>query len=235
MTGASGGLGAVVLPMFLEAGHRVAAVAKKWPRRTASTDDCLVLTADLTDPAAARDAVKHALKRFGRIDCLVHLVGTWVEGKPIEATTESMWDQMMDTNARAAFHMIREVVRPMRKGGGGRIVVVGSTAAIQPVVTWCAFSASMGALSALVQVAAAELRKDRISINLLHPSTINTDFVRACLGEENAGRWVDPRAMGSLMLWLCSEHGVDVSGSEIAMPGREQHPSYTWPGVAEGE
>jgi NAD(P)-dependent dehydrogenase (short-subunit alcohol dehydrogenase family) len=233
MTGASGGLGSVVLPMFLEAGHQVAAVAKKWPRRRPAAGNCLVLTADLAKPVAARDVVRQTVKRFGRLDCLVHLIGAWVEGKRVEETTDAMWNSMMDTNARAAFHMIRETVRPMRKAGGGRIVVVGSTAAVQPVVTWSAFSASMGALSALVRVAAAELRKDRISVNLLHPSTINTDFVRAYLGEEQAPNWVDPRAMGSLMLWLCSEHGVDVSGSEIVMPARERHPWYEWPGVAE--
>jgi NAD(P)-dependent dehydrogenase (short-subunit alcohol dehydrogenase family) len=233
MTGASGGLGSVVLPMFLEAGHRVAAVAKRWPKRSRPRGDCLVLTADLADASAAKSVVRRALKRFGRLDCLVHMVGAWAEGRPLEDTTDAMWDQMMDANLRAAFHMIRETIGPMRKAGGGRIVVVGSTAAVQPVVTWSAFSAAMGGLSALVQVAAAELRQDRISVNLIHPSTINTDAVRGMLGENDAPLWVDPRAMGELMLWLCSAAGVDVSGSEIVMPARQEHPAYHWPGLTD--
>ena len=90
-------------------------------------------------------------------------------------------------------------------------------------------------MSALVQVAAAELRKDHIAVNLVHPSTIDTPFVRKLAGDAEAADWVDPKNLGSLMLWLCSPAGRDVSGASIAVPARQAHPSYTWPGVADAK
>ena len=128
--------------------------------------------------------------------------------------------------------MIRACAGPMKTAGGGRMVIVGSTAAIQPVATWSAFSAAMGGLSALVQVAAAELRGDRITVNLLHPSTIATPAVCEGNGPEEIANWVDPRGLASLMLWLCSEAARDVSGASIAIPARAAHPNYQWPGIA---
>jgi NAD(P)-dependent dehydrogenase (short-subunit alcohol dehydrogenase family) len=233
ITGASGGLGSTVLPMFHEAGYRVAAAALDWPKRPAARDELLVLTADLRDPAAAAGVVQQTLARFGRLDCLVHLVGVFEEGSPIENTSDATWQQMIAGNLTAAFHTLRAAIPPLRAAGGGRIALIGSTVAVQPVVTWGAFSVAMGGLSALVQVAAAELRQDRITVNLLHPSTINTPEVRAAYGPEEPPLWVQPENIGSLLLWLCGEHGGDVSGAAIAMPARQPHPAYHWPGITD--
>jgi NAD(P)-dependent dehydrogenase (short-subunit alcohol dehydrogenase family) len=93
----------------------------------------------------------------------------------------------------------------------------------------------MGGLSALVQIAAAELRNDHITVNLLHPSTVDTPLVRSHYDESEWVRWVDPRNLGSLMLWLCSPAGCDVSGASIALPARQAHPAYVWPGVSEAK
>jgi NAD(P)-dependent dehydrogenase (short-subunit alcohol dehydrogenase family) len=235
MTGAGGGLGSVVLPMFLEAGHRVTAVSLDWPEPAVRAHPCITLAADLTDASAAEAVTRKTLDHYGRLDCLVHMVGAWTEGRRIEDTTDEVWDRMINVNLRAAFCMIRAVVRPMRSAGGGRIVIVGSTAAIQPVVTWSAFSAAMGGLGAMVEVAAAELRNDKVTVNLLHPSTIDTPLVRAHYSAAQAVQWVDPHNLGSLMLWLCSPAGRDVSGASIALPGRQTHPTYIWPGVAEAK
>jgi NAD(P)-dependent dehydrogenase (short-subunit alcohol dehydrogenase family) len=228
LTGASGGLGSVVLPMFRKAGYRVAAAALDWPKRPAG---CLTMTADLTDPKAAQSAVQQTARRYRRIDCLVHMVGAWEADQAIEDTKDGVWQRMLAVNLTAAFHMMRAAIPVMKKAGGGRIVIVGSTAAIQPVRTWCAFSAAMGGLSALAQTAAAELRPHGITVNLIHPSTIDTAEVHRHYGDDESRKFVDPHAMGSLMLWLCSREGRDVSGSEIAMPGRQPHPAYDWPGL----
>ena len=155
--------------------------------------------------------MQQTVEQYGRLDCLVHMVGAWEGRRRIEDTTDDIWGRMLNVNLRAAFHMIRAAVRPMRSAGGGRIVIVGSTAAIQPVVTWSAFCAAMGGLTALVQVAAAELRSDHITVNLLDPSTLDTPLVRSHYEESEWARWVDPRNLGSLMLWLCSPAGRDVS------------------------
>ncbi|MES1257326.1 MAG: SDR family NAD(P)-dependent oxidoreductase, partial [Acidobacteriota bacterium] len=86
MTGASGGLGSVVLPMFLEAGYRVAAVALDWPGPPALNPALLPMRADLTKAAEANAVVAKTVERFGRLDCLVHLAGYFGAESPIEET-----------------------------------------------------------------------------------------------------------------------------------------------------
>ena len=85
----------------------------------------------------------------------------------------------------------------------------------------------------LITAGSTALRNDPITVNLLHPSTLDTPFVRSHYAESEWARWVDPHSLGSLMLWLCSPAGRDVSGSSIALPARQAHPAYIWPGVSE--
>ena len=70
-------------------------------------------------------------------------------------------------------------------------------------------------------------------MNLLHPSTIDTPGVRAGYDPAEYGRWVDPRSIGSLLLWLCSDFGGDVSGAAITLPARQPHPTFHWPGLTD--
>jgi NAD(P)-dependent dehydrogenase (short-subunit alcohol dehydrogenase family) len=234
ITGASGGLGSIVTPMFRDAGYRVSAVALDWNNPSPAADSELVLEADLSSRSEAESVAGKTIAQFGRIDFLIHLVGVYIRGARVEDTTDETWDKMFDGNLRAAFNMMRAVIPHMRSRRFGRIITIGGSAAFQPTVTWCAISATMAGLCALVQVAAAELRDEGVTVNALHPTTINTSFVRSMYEDEREHRkWVDPRALGSLMLWLCSEAGRDVTGAQIPVPGRQAHPCYEWHGVTD--
>ena len=136
ITGGSGGLGSTVVPMFLEAGYRVAGVALDWPAEPAAGENLLLIAADLAVPDAAADAVGQTLARYGRLDCLVHLVGQFGREGPLASTSDELWQRMLAANLTAAFNTLRAVVEPMRRAGSGRIAIIGSTVAVQPVVGW---------------------------------------------------------------------------------------------------
>lgn len=230
ITGASGGLGSVVTPMFLDAGYSVSAVALDWPVRPHDSPTCRVGKADLTSAAAAKKIVQQTETRFGSVDCLVHLVGAFEAGTTIDQTGDDVWDRMLAVNLRAAVNMVRVCVPKMRERHFGRIVVVGSTSATEPVVTWSAFCAAVAGLCSFVQVAAAELMGSGITVNAVLPSTIDTPMVRQWVGEAEAPKWVAPRALGEMMLWLCSEAGQDVTGALIPFQARQPHPCRHWHG-----
>ncbi len=235
ITGASGNLGSTVLPMFREAGYRVAATGFNWNWPSENEPGFFTSSLDLTVRASAANLVAQTLERWQRIDALVHLAGLWLPGCPIEQTTDETWDQIFDVNLRAAVSMMRAVIPAMKVQGAGSIVIIGSTAALDPVIHWTAFSAAMAALAATVKVVSAEVQASGITVNLLAPSTINTEQVRGFHPDpEEWKKWVDPKAIGSLALWLCGELGRDVTGGVLPMPARQPHPSYRWPGVAEG-
>jgi NAD(P)-dependent dehydrogenase (short-subunit alcohol dehydrogenase family) len=233
ITGASGGLGTVVTQMFLEAGYRVSAVALDWPKPLKPSDVCIVSKADLVSRKAAEAVVRKTLERWGAIHCLAHLVGAYIEGRRVEETSDANWDTLLNVNLRTAVNMMRAVIPGMRGQRRGSIAVIGASSAIHPVATWSAMTASVTALCSLVQVAAAELRDDGVTANALLPTTIDTPAVRKMAGEGEASKWVDPRSLGSLLLWLASDAGRDVSGALIPVVGRQNHPCYEWHGVTD--
>ncbi len=230
ITGASGGLGSTVMPMFLDAGYSVSAVALEWPARPPDSPSRRIAKADLTSSAAANKVVQQTITRFGSVDCLVHLVGAFEAGTAVEATSDAVWDRMLGVNLRAAVNMVRATIPGMRERRFGRIIVVGSTSATEPVVTWSAFCAAVAGLCSFVQVAAAELVGSGVTVNAVLPSTIDTPVVRQWAGDAEAPNWVSPRALGELMLWLSSDAGHDVTGALIPFQARQPHPCRHWHG-----
>jgi NAD(P)-dependent dehydrogenase (short-subunit alcohol dehydrogenase family) len=233
ITGASGGLGTVVTQMFLEAGYRLSAVALDWPKPLKPSDVCIVSKADLVSRKAAEAVVRKTLERWGAIHCLAHLVGAYIEGRRVEETSDATWDTLINVNLRTAVNMMRAVIPGMRGQKRGSIAVIGASPAIHPVATWSAMTASVTALCSLVQVAAAELRDDGVTVNALLPTTIATPAVRKGARESEIRKWVDPCSLGSLLLWLASDAGRDVSGALIPVVGRQNHPCYEWHGVTD--
>jgi len=233
LTGASGGLGSVVTRQFLDAGHQVCAAAVDWPRHLAESDSCLKVTADLRQPADAESAVRATLGRWTKIDAVVHMAGGYSAGSRVEDTGADVWDEMLAVNLRTAVNVMRAAIPVMRGQGSGRIIVVGATSVLQPVIKGSAFSASMAAVADVVRVASAELRETGVTVNAILPSTIGTDFVVDIYGAEESEKYVDPRSIGSLMLWLCSEAGRDVTGAMIPFIARQSHPCFHWHGVSD--
>lgn len=222
ITGASGGLGVPVTEMFLGAGFRVTAVNRHWPAilNTATDPAVLRLEADAATSAGATLAVQSTLTRFGQIDALIHLVGGFTGGDGVAETTPETWLKMMQVNCWTAVQMMGAAIPPMRAAGRGRIAVIGSEAALNPPSHYAAYAASKAALLAVVRSAAAELKGSGVTVNAILPGTIDTVANRQSMGASNAAKWVQPESIGSLLLWLCSDAGRDVTGALIPMEGR---------------
>lgn len=220
ITGASGNLGGPVMDVFRGAGFRVAAVARRWPTPGAPDADLLHIAADTSNDAAAQTAVQTTLSQFGRLDALIHLVGGFAGGDGVAETPEAVWQQQMAINCWSAVTMMRAAIPPMRAAGRGRVVVMGSKAAVDPPSHYAAYAASKAALMAVVSSAAAELKPTGVTVNALLAGTIDTPANRQAMGGAQASAWVSPASIGSLLLWLCSDAGRDVTGALIPIYGR---------------
>ncbi|MFO7696627.1 MAG: SDR family oxidoreductase [Anaerolineae bacterium] len=148
ITGASGGLGESVVRAFAATGARLALVGRRQESlETLATRLALPPTgiichaADLARPEQAQATVSAVLAEWGKVDCLLNLVGTWAGGVKLADLTDEQWHGMLDTNLHSAFHITRAVLPPMLAQGGGRIVHVGSRAVERPgwgrpPITW---------------------------------------------------------------------------------------------------
>jgi NAD(P)-dependent dehydrogenase (short-subunit alcohol dehydrogenase family) len=214
ITGANGGLGTAVSQAFAAQGATVIGVARSWnepmPFDTISTD---VSTRD-----GCEKMVQQALER-GPIGALVHLVGAYAGGS-VSETSDQTWDFMLNVNLRAAFCAIRAVLKPMAAARRGRIIAVGSRAALEPSPNAAAYAVSKAALLALVKNVAAETVNLGITVNAVLPSTIDTPQNRTAMPKADFSRWVAPESIAKVILWLASEDAADISGSAIPVYGR---------------
>jgi NAD(P)-dependent dehydrogenase (short-subunit alcohol dehydrogenase family) len=215
ITGASGGLGTAVCKAFLDTGASVIGVARSWSEAMPFP----TLSADLTTAEGCDAMVQQALAQ-GPIDALVHLLGGFGGGQPISETSDKTWDGMMNLNVRAAFCAMRAVLKPMTAAKYGRIVAVGSRAAVEPLPTFAAYAVSKAALVALVKNLAAEGKDLGITANVVLPSTIDTPQNRQAMPQSDFSRWVSPESIATLLVWLASTGAGDVSGAVIPIYGR---------------
>jgi len=219
VTGAQGALGSAVTGVFRGAGFRVAAVARRWKESTPAPD-FLAIDADVTTRAGAEFSAQRAMAAFGHIDALLHLVGGFEGGQPLQHTPEETWTRMLQVNLHSSVMMMTAVIPLLKQRGCGRIVMIGSRAAIEPPAGLSAYVASKAALLGVVKVAAAELRPAGITVNAVVPSTLDTPANREAMGESTASQWVQPASLASLLLWLCSDAGRDITGAWIPVYGR---------------
>ncbi len=215
ITGASGGLGTAVCEAFQASGATVIGAANQWRDAV----PFITLSVDLTTAEGCDSMVEQALKH-GPIEALVHLLGGFGGGEPVAATSDKTWDGMMTLNLRAAFCSMRAVLKPMTAAKYGRIVAVGSRAAVEAMPNYAAYSVSKAGLVALVKNVAAENRDLGITANVVLPSTIDTPLNRKAMPNADFSRWVRPESIARSLLWLASKEAGDVSGAVIPIYGR---------------
>jgi NAD(P)-dependent dehydrogenase (short-subunit alcohol dehydrogenase family) len=219
ITGANGGLGAAVTKAFLDAGTRVAGVAKKIQNSDFPNPNFIAYSAELGSASAARDVVAAVSAKWEKIDVLVHLVGGFAGGKSVADTDDAALEQMFDVNLRAAFHMFRAVLPDMRTRGSGRILAIGSRTAVDPQPMVGAYSASKAALVSLVRTIALENKDRGISANVILPGTMDTPANRAAMPGADPAKWVQPAQVASLLVHLASDEASQISGAVIPILG----------------
>lgn len=214
ITGANGTLGTAVSQAFLAAGATVIGVARVWKQ----PPPFLAVCADVATREGCDEMVQRALEH-GPVDALIHLVGGY-EGGSVAETSDETWDRMMDVNLRTAFCAMRAALKPMRAAGRGRIVAVGSRAAVEPSPGMSAYAVSKAALVALVKNVAAETSKSGVTANVVLPSIIDTPKNRTAFPRADYSRWVAPESVANVIVWLASDATADISGSVIPVYGR---------------
>ena len=220
VTGANGGLGTHVTQALLEAGFSVVGLSPKIRQSDFDHPNFTALPASLDSLDAAQKAADTVIARLGRIDILAHLVGGFTGGQAIADTDDATFQRMFDVNLNSAFHILRAVLPHMRRAAAGRIIAIGSRAAENPGPMVGAYSASKAALMSLIKTVALENKDSGITANVILPGTMDTPANRKDMPGADVSQWVQPAAIASLIVWLASDAGGDVTGAAIPVYGR---------------
>lgn len=221
ITGAKGGLGTYVTTTFLAAGANVVGVSRSIQQTDFSHPRFYAVPAELSSLDAAKAIASAVTGRFPRIDILVHLVGGFAGGAPVADTDDATFERMLDLNLRSAFHILRAVIPVMRASGSGRIVAIGSRAAVEPQPSIAVYSASKSALVSLMRSVAMENKDHSITANVILPGTMDTPANRAADPAADVAKWIDPQQVANLALWLASDAATQVTGAVIPVYGKD--------------
>jgi NAD(P)-dependent dehydrogenase (short-subunit alcohol dehydrogenase family) len=226
VTGAGGNLGAAVVELLAARGSRLVAMDRTAPALERVLGDVPsperhlpVPGVDLGDPAACAALVEQALARFGRIDGLVHTVGTFAMAD-IDLADPAHWQHLFAANLLTALNMCRAVVPAMRRAGHGGIVTIGAAGAARAGKGMAAYAAAKSAVLRLTESLADELKAQGVRANCVLPGTIDTPQNRAAMPKADTSRWVTPAEVAEVIAFLLSDAGAGVNGAAVPVAGR---------------
>jgi NAD(P)-dependent dehydrogenase (short-subunit alcohol dehydrogenase family) len=221
VTGANGGLGTYVTQALLNAGATVVGVSRKIEQSDFNSPAFTPLPAEISTATGAQTMLDSVMARFGRLDIVVHTVGGFAGGQAIAETDDATFQRMLDLNLNSTFYLLRAVLPAMRKTGNGRIIAIGSRAALDPGVGVGAYSASKAAMVSLIRTAALENKDVGITANAILPGTMDTPGNRKAIPNADVSKWVQPANIAGLITWLAGDGGKDVNGAVIPVYGSD--------------
>ena len=221
VTGANGGLGTSVTRAFLDAGATVVGTSRRIQASEFRNSNLVAIPAELSKGEGAKSLVDQLVAQFGKLDVLAHTVGGFAGGQTLAETDEATFQRMMDMNLNSTFQILRATVPLLRKTDAGRIIAIGSRAALEPGANVGAYSASKAAMVSLIRTVAVENQAAGMTANVILPGTMDTPSNRQAMPKADFSKWVRTETVAGLMVWLARDAGNDVNGAVIPVYGME--------------
>ena len=183
VTGAARGIGEAVAMRLARMGAKVVLTARDLARLQKvkqaieqQAGNALAMPCDLTDAQAVAALGQRVQNECGRCDILVNNAGINVPRKPLVDLAVDEWDQLMDTNLRAPYLMIRALAPLMIAARSGHIINISSLAGKNVLPEGAAYAASKWGLNGLTYSVAEELRQHNVRASVIAPGSVNTSF-----------------------------------------------------------
>jgi NAD(P)-dependent dehydrogenase (short-subunit alcohol dehydrogenase family) len=231
ITGASGGIGAVIAATLAAEGARVALGCHtgrdQAEQLAGQIGTAMVVSHDLADPATIRAAADTVAQNWGRLDILVTCAWAapgWARpDRPAEATPARAWQDQMRVNAEGTAFTVQAVLPHMRAAGWGRIVLMSSGAA-DGAPGLEQYAAAKAALHGLARSLARSAGPAGILTNVVMPGLIPTPRQRQSIPQQvldeiaarnPTGRLATEDDVARLVAFLASAANNSVTGAEI--------------------
>lgn len=236
VTGGNGGIGLGMARGLARAGASIVVAGRNTEKSKNAVAEIEKLGAkafaheiDVTDEGAVAAMVEATTAKFGRLDILVNNAGTNIR-KPADVLTLKEWQFVIDVNLTSMFLCSKAAHAAMKKGGGGKIVNIGSMMSIFGASFTPAYAASKGGVVQFTKATAISWAPDNIQVNAILPGWIDTELTVkarkdvAGLNEKvfertPAKRWGHIDDMSGVAVFLSSSAADFVTGTAIPVDG----------------
>ena len=173
VTGAASGIGQACVEQLLVEGATVAAldinpsVLSKFNQESVLGIEC-----DVTDSASVSQAVEKTILHFGGLDFLISNAGIFSKSMPIAEMDAKIWNQSLDLNLSSHQRLLQASLPYLELGIQPVMVFIGSKNVPAPGPGAAAYSVAKAGLTQLARVAALELGKKGIRVNVIHPNAV---------------------------------------------------------------
>ena len=211
ITGATGTLGQLAAQTFAARGDSLVLLSRNQAELDSLARDLnlpserlFTSVVDLLDAPTLRATAEAVAAKFGRVHALIHLIGGWTGGKTLLETSTDDLTFMLDQHAWTTFHLFQAFTPLLAPNG--RVLVVSSPLATNPVAKMSAYAAAKSAQETLVLTLAEELRDQGVTANIIQVKSIDT---------KGTGKGTSPKEIVAAMEYLCSEEASKVTGARL--------------------
>ncbi|WP_433285919.1 mycofactocin-coupled SDR family oxidoreductase [Pseudonocardia sp. CA-142604] len=193
---------------------------------------------DVRDFGALQGMLDETVADLGRLDIVVANAGILSAG-PSDTLAAETWQDMIDVNLTGAYLTAKAGLAHIRAGGnGGSIILTSSALGIRALPNLAHYVAAKAGVSGLMRALALELAPDRIRVNTVNPSIVDTPMVHnaasykhflahldaptrqsaaasfACMNPMYTP-WIDAEDVSNAVLFLASDESRYVTGLEL--------------------
>lgn len=233
VTGASRGIGRAIADALAEQGFVVAGTATSeagaeaiGERLRGAGAEGAGFVMDVRDTASVEAALAAIEERLGTVLVLVNNAGITRDNIMLRMKEEE-WEDVVNTNLNALFRVTRPLLKGMTRARWGRIINIGSVAALMGNPGQANYAAAKGGVEGFTRALAREVGSRNITVNSVAPGFIATDMTEdiapnhreLLMSQIPLGRLGDPAEVASAVTWLASDGASYVTGTTINVNG----------------
>jgi len=237
ITGASQGIGAAISEVFADSNANLILLSRN-EKKLSTISQKLSAKYHILD-VSNEENVKEVFNKIGQVDILINNAGVYFTSPVVEIDSKK-WKELLDINLNGAMYCSRSTLPSMIKNNYGRIINISSISGKNGDPYGSAYCASKFALIGFTQSLAQEVARNNITANCICPGWVETQMAEDILHDEKyakligikkdelktssleavpIGRYVHPKEVAYLALYLASDYANAITGQSINIDG----------------